>query len=387
MRLSIWQVDPANLTPYYNLATCEALADAGQNVHYITSKYLHNQNLPISNKFTTEYAYFRVLEHQWLLKYPQLRKIFRGVSYPLDHQRVLKRIAQQRPDIVHIQWSRLPLFDKYFIRQIKRMNIPVVHTIHNVKSSFASENDIKLLGDVYAQCDLILLHAKSNQQEFLTLYPHISQEKTTILPLISPPYEPAQNVGDRGELRHQFNLSNDKFVFLAFGLIRQYKGLSLLLDAFQLAHEVTPNLRLVIAGKVESHQDFLDVERARHLEGVIVDERFIPSEDIWKYFCIADVAVFPYTAITQSAALIQAMQFAKPVIATDVGAFSESIDDNGWIVEPNNVSALADIMIFAANQSKDTLKLMGARSLELINTRHGSATIANQLLEIYHSLL
>ena len=39
--LKIWQLDPANLTPYYDMALAKALAEAGQSIRFISSRYLY----------------------------------------------------------------------------------------------------------------------------------------------------------------------------------------------------------------------------------------------------------------------------------------------------------------------------------------------------------
>ena len=388
MSLTIWQIDPANLTPYYNLAVCKALTEAGHRVRYITSNYLYNQDLPILNTYQVDYAYFRGLEHQWLLKHSRLRKILRGLRYPLDYYQVLKKIERERPDIIHIQWSRLPRFDQYFVRQIKRLGIPVVHTIHNVKSSFSSEKDIKQLGSVYEQVDKLVLHAEANRQEFLALYPHIPFDKTEVVRFItsieSIPNH-AQQANSRSALRHEFAIPEDSFVLLFFGLIRHYKGLPLLLDAFEQAHQANPKLRLIVAGKAETAQDILDVERAQAAKGVWVDQRFIPEAEVWKYFHVSDIAVFPYRSITQSAALLQAMSFGKPIIATDVGAFPESIDNNGWIVPRDNRDALAQAMLDAA--ASTDLAFKAEKSLEIVRNHHEPSAVARKLTDIYQELL
>lgn len=385
--LKIWQLDPANLTPYYNLAICEALAKAGQQVHYVTSEYLYDPNLPVSDQFTVEYTYFRGLNQQWLLRSSLLRKLLRGLSYPLDHRRVLAAIKRHHPDIVHIQWSRLPSFDRSFIQSIQAENIPVVHTIHNVRSSFASDQMVSRLGDVYALVDTLVLHTKANQRDFLTLYPHIPKSKTTVIPLINPPYPYQQSKMSRADVRKDFGFSENEFVVLFFGVIRQYKGLKHLLEAFTQVSQGEDSVRLLIAGKAESAQDVDEVEQARNMRNVSVHESFIPSEEVWKYFCVADVVVFPYRYITQSAALIQAMSFGKPVIVTDVGGFPETVDDNGWIVPVADVDAFADAMREAMTTSPLELEKMGKRSLEIVENSHSGASIAQELLANYHRLL
>ncbi|RMG70685.1 MAG: glycosyltransferase family 1 protein [Chloroflexi bacterium] len=384
MALTIWQLDPANLTPYYNLAICQALAQAGQQVRYITSRYLYDKHLPISQQFTVEYPYFRGISQQWLLKTPRLRKLLRGLSYPINHWQVLQKIKHHQPDIIHIQWSRLPRFDLSFIRAIKKLNRPVVHTIHNVRSSFATDDDITQLGKVYHLCDQIILHTYANQQAFLALYPDISVDKTTVIPMI---HAPSHIPNHPYPTRHLFQLTKEHFVFLFFGIIRQYKGLDLLLEAFRQIHKQYPHARLLIAGKPETQSDLQLIYSAKNQPGVIVREGFIPADILWQYFAAADISVFPYRYVTQSAALIQAMEFGKPVIVTDVGGLAEVIDNNGWIVPSITVENLTQTMIDALNTPEQTRLIMGARSAEIVATHHNSQAIAQKLVACYQRLI
>ena len=45
MSLSVWQVDPVHLTPYYNLTLGAALAQVGCEVHYVTSNFIYDAAL------------------------------------------------------------------------------------------------------------------------------------------------------------------------------------------------------------------------------------------------------------------------------------------------------------------------------------------------------
>ena len=385
MTLNIWQIDPANLTPYYNLALCDALANKGHRVTYMTTPYIYSDQLPIKPHYQVDYHYFRGLNRRGLVQTPLLRKVLRGVSYPLDQWRMSRRVKQEKPDIVHLQWSRLPRIDLPFIRAIKAQGIPIIHTIHNVRSSFATDDDIRFLGKVYAEVDLIMLHTQANQYEFLTQYPHIPPEKTIIIPLIdaSNTTIPTGVTSDRAE----FGLADHQHVFLFFGIIRPYKGLDLLIDAFTQMHTQCPDARLLIVGKATTPELAQMVNDAGQHPAIITMEGFIPDEDVWRYFAIADVAVFPYRTITQSAALIQAMGFGLPIIATDVGGLPETIDGNGWVVPANDVHMLAQTLREVVKIAPNILSQKGVRSAEIVTTQHSAGAIADRLLTQYHRLL
>jgi len=385
LSLSIWQLDPASLTPYYNIAVCDALASAGHDVRYVTSQYLYDPDLRLSANFKTDYAYFRGLNQPWLLKVSPLRKLLRGLMYPFNHHHVLAKMRQSPPDIVHIQWSRLPTFDLHFIQSIKKLGIPIVHTVHNVRSSFASDQMVEKLGYIYALCDKLMVHTHANKTEFLKVYPNISDNKLTVIPHIQFNYPyPIPPVG-KSDLKQEFGFVEEDMVLLFFGIIRQYKGLDVLLSAFEEVEQSNQTVHLLIAGKPESDQDIENINRAKTMEGVTIHDWFIPAEDLWKYFHVSDIVIFPYRSVTQSGALIQTMEFGKPVIVTDVGGFRETIDGNGWIVPPESPSELADTIQTALANSED-LAHKGKRSQELIDQLYAPSAIATQLTDMYTTI-
>jgi glycosyltransferase involved in cell wall biosynthesis len=50
---------------------------------------------------------------------------------------------------------------------------------------------------------------------------------------------------------------------------------------------------------------------------VIIENRFVPNEELGRFFAAADAFVAPYTSGTQSAAIKTAMSFGLPVLASD----------------------------------------------------------------------
>lgn len=113
---------------------------------------------------------------------------------------------------------------------------------------------------------------------------------------------------------------------------------------------------------------------------------YVPQEDIWIYHLIADVAVFPYRKIYQSAALLTAMSFGCPVIVTDVGGMPETVDGNGWVIPPEDPHILARTIDEAVRDST-RLESMSRRSLEIIEQKHSLTAVGRQLMDLYQRLL
>ncbi len=136
---------------------------------------------------------------------------------------------------------------------------------------------------------------------------------------------------------------------LFFGYIREYKGLDLLLEAWEAVRDSRPGARLVVAGDPVR----LAPERREELEawavrlGAVARFEYIPFSDVARYFAAADVLVMPYRHISQSGVLYLALSLGVPVVATRVGALPEMLrdGDSAVLVPLESPSALAEALI------------------------------------------
>lgn len=384
--MKIWQIDPANITPYYNIALCDGLAQLGCEVYYISSEFIHDASLPIPDSFVTDYHYFRGLNHPLFSTNGRIRQISRGLSYPIGHWRLVQKIKHEKPDIVHIQWSRLPRFDNWLIQQIKKLNIPIVHTVHNVDRAFDSQSSLEQINQIYSEVDHLILHTQANQQELQKQIPHLPADKMSIIPMVAQNNASIPENASPSLARKQLQLSDETFIVSYFGLIRAYKGVDILLKAFREQLSQLDNFLLMIIGKSNDIATSQELEEIATHDKIIVINDYVPNNDVWLYHLAADVMVFPYRSITQSAALITAMGFGLPVIVTDVGGFPETIDGNGYIVPSEDAVALANSIIHAY-QNRDELLTMGKKSKQIIDSTLHPVQIATQLLDIYQRIL
>ena len=135
------------------------------------------------------------------------------------------------------------------------------------------------------------------------------------------------------------HLKPENQYMLFFGLVRAYKGLDLLLDAFGKVKDQLPNLQLIIAGEFYEDEDKYRAQIANNglTDRVIIKNEFIADADLRKYFGAADLIVQPYKSATQSGVTQVAFHFEKPMLVTNVGGLGEIVHDHkmGYAVEPN----------------------------------------------------
>lgn len=146
----------------------------------------------------------------------------------------------------------------------------------------------------------------------------------------------------------------DKDYMLFFGLVRAYKGLDLLLEAFGEVKDTLPNLQLIIAG--EFYEDEAkyraQIKQLGLEERVIVRNEFVPDGDLRKYFGASDLIVQPYKTATQSGVTQVAFHFEKPMLVTNVGGLGEIVHDGkmGYACAPEAKAIGENLKDYFENQ-------------------------------------
>ena len=140
---------------------------------------------------------------------------------------------------------------------------------------------------------------------------------------------------DRCKAEKKLGMKPGKKNILFFGLIREYKGLDILLEAFRRLGE---DYQLVIAGEpygsFEKYQKIIDSLPGK--DRIFMNLKYIKDSEVSDYFSVADVAVLPYRSATQSGISSVSYHFEVPMIVTDVGGLKETIGDRGTGIVAQN---------------------------------------------------
>ena len=159
----------------------------------------------------------------------------------------------------------------------------------------------------------------------------------TVLP--HPIYSHFGAAMPRDEAEDLLGLKHGMKNLLFFGLIRDYKGLDILLEAFDMLNS---DYQLVIAGEpygsFEKYERMIAASPGRDRIHVFPD--YIRDSEVSRYFSVSDVTVLPYRSATQSGISAISYHFEVPMIVTDVGGLKEAIQERGTgIVTPDHTPA------------------------------------------------
>jgi glycosyltransferase involved in cell wall biosynthesis len=169
---------------------------------------------------------------------------------------------------------------------------------------------------------------------------HSELLKYSSAPALFSPHPLFDNFGnrtDREEACRELGIDPQYRYALFFGLIRDYKGLDTLLDAWYKFRR--KGHKLIVAGEFYTSREPY-IEQIKHLgleEDVILHDIFVPDAKVKYYFSAADCVILPYKNATQSGVTQICYNFCTPVIVTNVGGLAEIVPDNrvGYVCEPS----------------------------------------------------
>ncbi len=313
---------------------------------------------------------------------------------PLSWYRTYKLIKEINPHIVIFQWAiaiqGIPL--GYIASKLKKhKNIEVIFDMHFVKQKEGSSLDEKMTKYGVKSASTYITHCLQTANELKEIFPQkkfILTESgqrsdkpiNTTIKLYHPIYDmfqPNENL-DRDAVKNELNLK--KHVFLFFGFIRKYKGLHNVIEAFKKVKEKRNDVSLLIVG--ESFWQTLDskklstkikntlfgfakslflkkkddernynplalIEQYKMQDAVTVINKFVPNEDVHKYFQVSDCIVLYYITATPSGVESISYNFLLPMVATKVGHFTETVKHgfNGYLAEANDIDSMAETML------------------------------------------
>jgi glycosyltransferase involved in cell wall biosynthesis len=290
--------------------------------------------------------------------------------------------------VVHAQWWSQVLAPAYLsvLTQAKARGRQVVVTMHNVEahepSHWKSLADRSILG----LADHVVVHTEQNKDTLLERFP-VSREKVSVIPM-GPQGVLHIHGMTRGMARATLGLPQRPRVVLFFGNIRPYKGLDVLLDAFETIRASLPNALLLVVGQPWSDSGAVanSLDRAKGMDGVKLSLGYIPEDQVEAYFAAADLLVFPYVGFeAQSGAAARAVAFKRAMVVTDVGGLGSLVRDSRAMVPTQDSSSLATAVVRILQAPALLRKL--EKDAELVASELAWDKVAEATARLYRSVL
>lgn len=243
---------------------------------------------------------------------------------PISWARTAKMIREWQPDILIMRywmsWFAPSL--GYVARHVGK-NCKVIGILDNVVPHEPRFFDTPFTKYFLGGCDGFVTMCDSVTRDLLRLRPDAKYMMRN-----HPLYSHFGEKLPREEAERRLGLAPGKRNILFFGLIRHYKGLDILLEAFSGLGE---EYQLIIAGEpYGSFEPYSKIIEGIPGKGRIhVFPSYIKDSQVKDYFSAADVTVLPYRSATQSGISSVSYHFEVPMIVTDTGGLKQTIGETG----------------------------------------------------------
>jgi glycosyltransferase involved in cell wall biosynthesis len=269
---------------------------------------------------------------------------------PLSYFSAVRQIKKSSPTIfITNYWMTFfaPM-NVFFSKSLKKdcLKIAIIHNLIPHEKRFFDTFFNRIFVKSY---DGFIVLSESVKKDLLAIDP---SAKHCLLK--HPSYNQFGEKIARKEAAAALGFDPTKKILLFFGLIRNYKGLDLLLQAFS---NLNNEFILLIAGEVYgdeiTYTNLISKSKNKNIHFV---NQFIDEQDVKLYFSVADLCVLPYKSATQSGIQALANSFCLPVLISNVGGLAEDIVDekNGFILNDINPLVIQNKIEEIFNENKLT---------------------------------
>jgi glycosyltransferase involved in cell wall biosynthesis len=374
-------VDPSAYTPPYDHALCSALAQQGVDVSLYTSRFAYGA-VPAPSGYACYESFYGLASRARSARLRRAIKLAEHVPDMLAYRRTA-RSAQ----LVHFQWLALQQLDGMLLPRGR----PLVLTAHDILPREPRPGQRRAQRRLYRRFDAVVAHSRHGAARLVHEL-GVEEARVHVIPhgafehLVAgsetrgqdadgsqprEPDDPARRPGGAGRPP----------VVLCFGLMRPYKGLDLLLEAWGQGLD---GAELWIVGMARMDTSQL---RARAPASVRFEERFVADGELPGLFSRAQLVVLPYREAEASGVLFTALAFGTPMLLSDVGSFPELASTGAArLFAAGHPEALRTALqeLLADEEARER---MSASALAAAAGPYSWRAVAAQTIELYASLL
>jgi beta-1,4-mannosyltransferase len=269
-----------------------------------------------------------------------------------------QRLLRGRFDVLHVHWPEghlnQPNLARALHRSISRLAVmrwarargtKIIWTVHNLHAHERLHPRLerwfwrRFLGSL----DGFISLTRSGAVEALARFPELARVPEFIVP--AGHYREAYaSAPDRQSARRRLGIRSDARVLAFVGLIRPYKNVPELVNAFIGLRD--DDAILLVAGEPKTSALATQLENAASADPRMrLHLRWIPDDEITTHLAAADLVVLPYREILNSGSALLALSFDRPVLVPAKGSLAELQDLAGpdWVRTYSGVLSTSEL--------------------------------------------
>ncbi len=316
--------------------------------------------------------------------------------------KTLELLSRERFDIIHAHLHEGALIGKVLG---KLWNIPVVFdfqgsmTAEMIDHGFLNPRGrwyrlaLALERWITTSMPMILTSSQHARQLLLSEF-RCRPERVRCLPdgvnariFVPRTHYPPKQLADH---RRALGIPPDRKVIVYLGLLAEYQGVSLLLEALRRIVQQRRDVHLLLMGfpNLELYQD--KASRLGVADHVTFTGR-VPYAQAPIHLALGDVAVSPKLSLTEGAGkLLNYMAVGLPTVAFNTPVAREYLGDAGLYATPGDVVQLAERLceaLFPSSQDAARMQSLGARLRERAMGKFSWDAAGREIVQVYEHVI
>lgn len=303
-------------------------------------------------------------DHTWLVDCPKRPGIEKKTFDLHTLNSIIHRIKKEKFDAIYFE--SLHVWNVAIMLALGKR----IHKYQVIHEVIPHEGDSQVKGVDFMNkvicktADIIVLRNQKYVQEMVDQY-KIDQSRVKYLELWRryPEYTPPVHTGH----------------VLFFGRINPYKGADNLLEIVRLCPEITFD----VVGRVDPQMEQI-VEELSKEKNVHLNNGYVSDEEMREAFIGCDWAIVPYNSASQSGIIIDAYKYSRPVIAFNVGAIAEQVDDDksGYLIEAGDNEAFAAKLREVVQMPTEQYDAMCTQAYQYGSKKYAASGAVSRFLEL-----
>ncbi len=388
-RLRVFMMDLWAIVPYYTAYLSRALLAEGVDLTVGSISYYLDPDCFTRCGIKVDPGLLDVVGKFPLPRVP--RRVLKLLEALVNLSALTVRFLVSPPEVIHVQFLpmlkwRLPL-DFWFLEFCRKRGAKIVLTVHDLLPHDTGEALKGTFLELYRMADRLICHSDYIRARLGAEF-SVPEEKVSVIPHGPLLYDLPIAGGE--QTPPGFEQKPGRVLVLWQGIIFPYKGVDLLLRAWQRVEAHGGDCRLMIAGTgtPDLLEQIWEQVKTLGLKRVQLQLRFISARELVALYRAADVVVYPYRAVTTSGALATGLALGKTIVASDLPVFRELLThrENALLVDPEDSARFADALIELAQDAGLRERLAGrVRAMDF--GEQSWISIAKKTVRAYESAL
>lgn len=312
------------------------------------------------------------------------KKIVKALEGVINYLILIIYVFVNRKDVIHLQW--LPFLEvfgieRYFLRMIKFVS-PSSHlilTIHNVYphnfSQLSKEKYRRRFQRVTRYVDSFIVHTNNTKE-------NVAREFGLEGCDIEVVHHGIFSTNDYVPLKWR-GAPDGKWNLIMYGNQSYYKGTDVLVESLNyLPKEIKDDIKLTICGDIQKtyYEQLKGIETGVEIKWI---PSFVESKELYSMIDRSDIILLPYREISQSGVLLLALYFKRPIIASDLPSFRETLFGftNEMFCNAGDAQSLAQTITNYVNGKVDINKQL--EMIDNLNLKYSWEESARKTLNVY----